>query len=1067
MIKRYFCPKDVDPFDTVEWERRTAFIDGANFKQENVEFPVKWSQTSTNIVSQKFFAGKLGTPEREDSLKQIINRITKRIREEGLKDGYFESEEEADIFVNELKYMFVHQMFSWNSPVLFNVGNPNAFEQIAACFILGIDDTMESIEESVGIEMEIYRSGSGAGANYSNLRSSKEHLSGGGLSCFTKDTRVLTDNGLIRICDVIPGKDYAITPSGKYLITHLHANGVLPVFKYTFSDGRTIKCTDGHEFYAFDKIGNLNKYPIRELVNNDNLTTLCYSALNGNEMIQNDLTIDFNSDNTFCNKNVNLKLDSKLSLSSNKIVSVEYLGEEEVFDITVDKVHQFVANGMLVSNSGPCSFLKISDAAAGVTKSGGKNRRAARLTCLEADHGDIFEFITQKGKEEKKAKALIAAGFSDRYDDPEGAYSSVFFQNENRSVQISDAFMNTVDADGDWALIERKRFVMRPSENFTVTAQGRFYSDGVNDYLFNGNTFQKVIEWVKARDLFNAIVKEAWTSGDPGLQFSDIINRMNTCKNSGRIRSSNPCGEYLFLDNTSCNLASINLLKFWKEGIFDVESFEQAVELIFISQDIFINFAHYPHEKITEATKRYRTIGLGYANLGALLMHAGYAYDSEEARDLASAITALMHFKALSVSSKLGEKLGSFPEYWKNVTCMNEVIAAHKAALNLNKPQYSYIYDRVIGSIKEIGPKMRNAQVTLLAPTGTISFLMDCDSTGIEPLIFLQTTKLLTGGGTMTIAPKCVEVAIETILAKDEKTRGKSKEVIDYITKHNTIVGAPYISKEYYPLFATAAGSDNYISPDGHIEMMAAVQPFLSGAISKTINLPKDVDVKFIEDIYMKSWKMNLKSVTIYRDGCKSSQPLNDGKKDLSKVTIEDILEESNKSVRRRMPVDAMSKRHKFSIAGVEGYIHAGMFENGSIGEIFVEISKEGSTLAGLVDGWATILSIALQYGIPVDSIVEKFKGTRFEPSGFTLNENIRTTTSILDYIVRWIECEFITKDKAVDKEILASIPKVTVVQNTKSISYDGPACSCCGGLTYRKGSCYVCSQCGTTTGCG
>jgi ribonucleoside-diphosphate reductase alpha chain len=924
-IERRFSTAGVHPFDQIEWEIRDAVIgnpESPAFEQRGVEFPKSWSQNATNIVAQKYFRGQLGSPERENSVKQMIGRVAGTISNWGREGGYFASEEDADTFEMELTSILLNQKAAFNSPVWFNVG----FEekpQCSACFILSVEDTMESILGWNTKEGNIFRGGSGSGINLSNIRGSMEALQKGGTA------------------------------------------------------------------------------------------------------------------------------------------------------------------------SGPVSFMRGADAWAGTIKSGGKTRRAAKMVVLDVDHPDIEHFIWCKADEEKKAEALRDAGF-DMSIDGEG-FTSIQYQNANNSVRVSDEFMEAVEAGEDWHLTAR--------------------TDG------------STTKTLDARELMNQISEAAWRCADPGVQYDTIINRWHTCPESGRINASNPCSEYMHVDDSACNLASLNLMRFRRpDGSFDVADFEHAVDIVFLAQEIVVGFSSYPTEEITANAFAFRQLGLGYANLGALLMSDGLPYDSDAGRNVAAAITALMTGRAYRQSALIAAgATGPYDEYARNREPHNGVMRMHRDAAYDVDP--TGIKGDLLGAAQraweeavELGEEhgYRNAQATVLAPTGTISFLMDCDTTGIEPDFSLVKFKELVGGGQMTIVNKSVPMALDAM--------GYGEAEIDQINAHiaeqNTIVGAPGLKDEHLPVFDVAVG-ERAISHTGHIDMMAATQPFISGAISKTVNLPQSATVADIADAYTRGWQGGLKALAIYRDGSKTAQALRtDAQKE---AEVEEVLAAP---VRKKMPRERESITHKFSIAGHEGYITAGKYEDGNVGEIFLtDIGKEGSTMRGLMNAFATAISIGLQYGVPLEVFVRKFSYMRFEPEGITGNPEIPFAKSLPDYIMRWLASRFVEDtDTLEDLGILTtevrakrdaettqlglgiatgdtagpanggnggnghakpgngaakakagdSVPAAAAFTDTppvvpaKMSGLDlGPACEQCGGMMQRTGSCYTCSSCGNNTGCG
>jgi ribonucleoside-diphosphate reductase alpha chain len=923
-IERRFSTPGVHPFDQVEWEIRDAVIgdpESPAFEQRGVEFPKTWSQNATNIVAQKYFRGQLGSPERENSVKQMVGRVAGTIAGWGREGGYFASEEAAEAFEMELTAILLNQKAAFNSPVWFNVGFEET-PQCSACFILSVEDNMESILDWNTKEGKIFRGGSGSGINLSNIRGSMEPLKKGGTA------------------------------------------------------------------------------------------------------------------------------------------------------------------------SGPVSFMRGADAWAGTIKSGGKTRRAAKMVVLDVDHPDIEHFIWCKADEEEKAAALRDAGF-DMSIDGEG-FHSIQYQNANNSVRVTDEFMEAVEAGEDWHLTAR--------------------------------TTDEPVKTLDARDLMNQIADAAWRCADPGVQYDTIINRWHTCPESGRINASNPCSEYMHVDDSACNLASLNLMKFRREdGSFDAAEFEHAVDIVFLAQEIVVGFSSYPTEGITENARRFRQLGLGYANLGALLMSDGLPYDSDEGRNVAAAITALMTGRAYRQSALIAAgATGPYDEYEKNREPHNGVMRMHRDASYevdatgikgdlLEAAQRSW--DEAVELGEEHG--YRNAQATVLAPTGTISFLMDCDTTGIEPDFSLVKFKELVGGGSMTIPNRSVPLALRTL--------GYSEAEIDqinaHITANNTIVGAPGLKDEHLPVFDVAVGQ-RAISHTGHIDMMAATQPFISGAISKTVNLPQSATVDDIADAYTRGWKGGLKALAIYRDGSKTAQALRTDAQEEKEAEAE---QEMAQPVRKKMPRERESITHKFSIGGHEGYITAGKYEDGTVGEIFLtDIGKEGSTMRGLLNAFATAISLGLQYGVPLETFVRKFSYMRFEPEGITGNPEIPFAKSMPDYIMRWLGSRFIEDTEMLEElgimtsevrakqeaetsqlglgiatdtagpangnghsnggngngapaaKASAPIPAAEAMTETPPVrpakmqGLDlGPACEQCGGMMQRTGSCYTCSSCGNNTGCG
>jgi len=897
-VARYFTREGVNPYDEIEWELRAASIINERgkvvFEQSNVEIPKAWSQMATNVVVSKYFRGPLGSPQREHSVRQMIGRVVDTITGWGLKDGYFAAEEDARAFADELTHILVHQKACFNSPVWFNCGIEER-PQCSACFILSVDDTMDSILDWYRKEGVIFKGGSGSGVNLSKIRSSKEQLAGGGTA------------------------------------------------------------------------------------------------------------------------------------------------------------------------SGPVSFMKAADASAGVIKSGGKTRRAAKMVVLNIDHPDVEEFIKCKVEEEKKAWALIEAGYDSSLDGP--AYGSVFFQNANNSVRVSDEFMQAVQEDREWK----------------------------TRYVRTGEVF----ETYKARDLLRMIAESTYFCGDPGMQYDTTINDWHTCSNTARINASNPCSEYMHLDNSACNLASLNLLKYLRDdGVFDTESFRRAVDIIILAQDILVDNSSYPTAEITANAHTFRELGLGYANLGALLMSLGLPYDSDAGRAYAAAVTAVMSGEGYLQSTRVAEATAAFAGFEVNRQPMLRVLNKHRSHAYKISPSHVPLdlltaareaWDQTCGEAEKYGVK--NSQISVLAPTGTIAFMMDCDTTGVEPDIALVKYKKLVGGGLLKIVNNTVPRALKR-LGYDVK---QIQEIVEYIDEHETIEGAPHIKDEDLAVFDCAfkpANGSRSIHYMGHVKMMGAVQPFVSGAISKTINMPTDVTVDEIMQAYTESWKLGLKAVAVYRDGSKRTQPLNTSKEEKKAAAAE---AKETRPFRRKLPDERRSITHKFDIAGHEGYITAGMYEDAQPGEIFITMSKEGSTISGLMDSFATAISMALQYGVPLRVLVDKFSHMRFEPSGFTKNPDIPIAKSIMDYIFRWLASKFLdreaqqevgivkeepeevaSKETAASKKVVpissqaprGGAPVASISSVTSLYQQDAPPCPDCGAIMIRSGACYKCMNCGAVSGC-
>jgi len=931
-IRRHFTAPGVHPYDQVVWERRDAQIknwkDGSvAFEQLGVEFPVSWSLNATNIVAQKYFRGTPGTPERENSMRQVVDRVADTITKWGTECGYFIDQDEAESFCNELKFILITQRAAFNSPVWFNIGVNGVPQQASACFILAVDDTMDAILNWYKEEGTIFKGGSGAGINLSNIRSSAEHLKGGGTA------------------------------------------------------------------------------------------------------------------------------------------------------------------------SGPVSFMRGADASAGTIKSGGKTRRAAKMVILNASHPDIEEFIWCKSREEKKARALRDAGFD---MDLDGADSfSVQYQNANNSVRVTDEFMQAVKDDADW--------------NLTAVKDGR------------------VVRTIRARDLWRQIATASWECADPGLQFDTTINKWHTAHAAGRINGSNPCSEYMHIDNSACNLASINLLKYLNDdNTFDVESYMHTIEVMFTAQEILVGNADYPTEKIAENSRLFRQLGLGYANLGALLMALGMPYDSTGGRAWAAALTSLMTGHAYATSARTASRMGPFAGFSANERYMLNVLRMHRDANleidNIDVVQPSLVdaaaaaWDAAVRDGEEYG--VRNSQASVLAPTGTIGLMMDCDTTGIEPDLGLVKFKKLVGGGNMTIVNQTVPRALNQL--------GYEAPIVDrivaYIDENKTIVGSPDLKAEHLPVFACSMG-DNTIHYEGHVRMMGATQPFLSGAISKTVNMPEEATIEDVEELHMLSWELGVKAVAVYRDNCKVGQPLSTMKKDgeqgsstggdasgAATQIIERIVERVvHQPVREKLPRSRRGRTFEFRVADCKGFATIGEYSDGRPGEVFLTVSKQGSTLAGIMDAFAKSISYGLQYGVPMRAFIEAFVNTRFEPAGMTDDPDIRMASSIVDYLFRRLAVEYLTADERAElgiytreERLQPTLPGVeeSITQTTQGTDVfadpktipsaselvaqidagtfsappshgatkaagTGMICSSCGSANMqRAGACYVCGDCGSSSGC-
>ncbi|TRZ88058.1 MAG: vitamin B12-dependent ribonucleotide reductase [Streptomycetaceae bacterium] len=922
VLERIYTTAGVHPYDEVTWDRRDVLQSNWKtgetvFEQRGVEYPDFWSVNASTIVTTKYFRGAVGAENREWSLKQVIDRVVLTYTKAGKEFGYFATDADAEIFEHEITHMLLHQIFSFNSPVWFNVGT-NAPQQVSACFILAVEDTMDSILNWYREEGMIFKGGSGAGLNLSRIRSSKELLKSGGTA------------------------------------------------------------------------------------------------------------------------------------------------------------------------SGPVSFMRGADASAGTIKSGGATRRAAKMVVLDVDHPDIEEFIETKVNEENKIRALRDAGFD--MDLGGKDIISVQYQNANNSVRVSDEFMRAYESNSEFGLKAR--------------------STG------------EILETINARNLFYKMAEAAWACADPGIQYDDTINDWHTNPETGRINASNPCSEYMSLDNSSCNLASLNLMKFLKaDGSFDAKVFGRAAEMIITAMDISICFADFPTEAIGETTRAYRQLGIGYANLGALLMASGLAYDSEGGRALAGAITSLMSGITYKRSAELAGIVGAYEGFARNAAPHARVMRKHASASISAKPQTTLDHDvwteanKAWDACLSIGEKngWRNAQISVLAPTGTIGLMMDCDTTGIEPDFSLVKFKKLVGGGSMQIVNQTVPAALRKLGYAEETIEA----IVEFISTHGHVIDAPGLKLEHYDIFDCALGARS-IAPMGHVRMMAACQPFLSGAISKTVNLPSDATIADVEEVYYEGWKLGLKALAVYRDNCKVGQPLSDGKaKKEEAPAVAPAM-----AVRKRLPKSRPSMTTSFSVGGAEGYMTSGAYADGALGEVFLKLGKQGSTLAGVMDAFSIAVSIGLQYGVPLQTFVEKFTNLRFEPSGMTDDADIRIAQSMMDYIFRRLALDYLpfearsgiglytsseraraletgtyTEDvsvevdefersevpapvvapiakaptKAVDVTIDAPITfgsSTELLEAISGIKSDAPLCMTCGVKMRASGACYVCEGCGNTSGC-
>ena len=896
--RRLFTPSGSKAYEQLKWAKRDSVIINPVsktpvFEQLGVDFPEGWSLNAINIVAQKYFSGTPGTPEREGSLKTLIDRVADTVTRQGLQEGYFETEDEAEDYREELKYVLATQRAAFNSPVWFNIGVPERSQQASACFILAVEDTMPSILNWYKEEGMIFKGGSGSGINLSSIRSSREQL----------------------------GKSAGTA-------------------------------------------------------------------------------------------------------------------------------------------SGPLSFMRGADSSAGAIKSGGKTRRAAKMVILNSSHPDIEEFIWCKAIEERKARDLEAAGWDMTLDGKDSF--SVQYQNANNSVRVDDTFMQAVEDDSDYELV-------------AVTSG-------------------KAVKRVKARDLWRQIAEAAWECADPGMQFDTTINKWHTSPNAGRINGSNPCSEYMHLDNSACNLASLNLLKFLNEdGSFDFKSFIHTVELIFTAQEILVGYSEYPTENITKNAKAYRELGIGYANLGALLMAQGLPYDSDEGRAQAAAITALLTGQAYATSARIANRVGPFAGFHKDRDAMLNVLKMHRE--EVSKIDASLVSEELLSAAAHAWDEavelaglygVRNSQASVLAPTGTIGLMMDCDTTGVEPDLGLVKVKKLVGGGTMSIVNQTVPRALQSLGYKTKQI----DDIINYIDVEKTILGAPHLKKADEAVFACSMG-DNAIHYMGHVKMMSAVQPFISGAISKTVNMPETATVEDVEQLHMEAWKLGLKAVAIYRDNCKVAQPLSMAKKarptplSAENTTVAAAEKYILKgAVRREMPKVRPAKTFSFTVADSHGYFTVGEYEDGTPGELFISSAKMGSTLAGLMDSFGRSVSYVLQFGVPLKVYVKGMTSMSFAPSGITDDPDIRTASSLVDYIFRRLALTYLSFDDRLELglasfddmptddqvSLLGDSPIVTPqpLDEPKAVKTDStaPMCYNCGNQTQRSGSCYVCTSCGSTTGC-
>ena len=1274
-LSRYFTIPGRDPFDEVEWEIRDAFIpgkDGPVFEQKNVEFPKFWSQTATNIVAQKYFRGRMSSPERETSVKQMIGRVVDTIAAWGRQGGYFAGEEEAETFEAELKAILVNQLASFNSPVWFNVGfeptpqcsacqpfhslvstpdgmvpigelvegdqiGREVYDSIGVTQIVAVkhngrkpvyrvtlrngqfveatpDHVVKAVRErrtapewlrvdqlEVGMRMHLHPHRAkvaqrtlvaigAAGADELELPGTSEEqivataeaaLAGwlqadgfvgryeaGTNRSLTIEFQVANEdeygwvshNLAVALPDVHRHVREVRRPDGSVSCRRIRLYGEVlrdfverwellargteirvPGRLWTASreeiagylrsvfqaDGYvTVRRENGYENarIGFAVIGERWTEDLQLLLN---VLGIYSRRLRKHEPRDDrhdlhELQIGIGSERArfveligFVGREKQRKLLESLDLRGPKgcpdlreeeIVGIEELGVQDVYDIQTES-GEYLSNNVAVHNcfilsiddsmesilewirregivfrggsgsginlsklrsskeqlskggyaSGPVSFMRGADASAGTIKSGGKTRRAAKMVILDVDHPDIEEFIWCKAKEEEKARVLEAAGYDMSLDSPD--WASIQYQNANNSVRVTDAFMEAVVEGKEWNLTAR--------------------TDGT------------VVQSVDARQLMHDIAEASWRCADPGVQYDTTINAWHTVPNTGRINASNPCSEYMSIDDSACNLASLNLMKFRKEdGELNVEALEHAVDVVFTAQEIAVGYSSYPTPQIERNAKAYRQLGLGYANLGALLMARGLPYDSDEGRAYAAAITALMTGRAYRKSAEIARRMGPFAGYQRNAAAMIGVVAKHRAAVG-NIENTGTVPADLLGACRtawdealDLGEVAgyRNAQGTVLAPTGTISFMMDCDTTGVEPDFSLVKSKKLVGGGEITIVNKTVPLGLEKLGYAPSEV----DEIVAYVDERNSMVGAPYVKTEHYPVFDCAIG-ERAIHYRGHVKMMGAVQPFISGAISKTVNLPETVTVDEVGGLLIEAWQLGVKAIAIYRDNCKVAQPLS-GSKDKSVALLPTgATGVMGHPQRRRLPDDRVEVGRKFKVGEYEGYIHVGLFEDGTPGDIFVDIAKEGTTLAGLMNSFMISVSLGLQYGVPLEVYVSKFSHMRFEPSGMTNDEDIRVAKSLVDYIFRWMGKKFLTTEQQEVAGILTPEVKARLAQAYSALEgrepvpteappagqtalfnswEDAVECSKCGGRMVRTGSCYTCRDCGTNTGC-
>jgi ribonucleoside-diphosphate reductase alpha chain len=1062
-MRRIYTREGVHPYDDVTWERRdvvmTNWRDGSvNFEQYGVEFPDFWSVNAANIVTSKYFRGAVGTPQREWSLKQLVDRVVGTYGAAGREHGYFASEQDAEIFEHELKHALVHQAFSFNSPVWFNVGTSSP-QQVSAC--------------------QPY------------------------------DALVSTPAGPVPIgslvdSDAVGTKVY--DAHGTTRIVATKANGIKDVLRLHTTAGHVLEATADHLVWRATCLDE-GEFTVAGFLRPGDHLLYVQPDVGGSDRVLLDISkveqlgpmevYDIQTDSgEYLSGNLRVHNCFILAVDDTMDSILEWYREEGLIfkggsgaGVNLSRIRsskELLSSGGTAS--GPVSFMRGADASAGTIKSGGATRRAAKMVVLDVDHPDIEEFIETKAREEEKIRVLRDGGFD--MDLGGKDIASVQYQNANNSVRVSDEFMRAVESGSSFDLAAR--------------------------------TTGEPVAQVNATELFGKMAKAAWECADPGIQYDGTINDWHTCPESGRITASNPCSEYVHLDNSSCNLASINLLKFLRaDDTFDVERFSQLTELIITAMDISICFADFPTEKITETTRAFRQLGIGYANLGALLMATGHAYDSDGGRAIAAAITSLMTGMAYKRSAELAGVVGPYTGYARNATAHKRVIGKHLAAGASIRP-VGGIDSPILSAANEawqqclaIGEQngYRNAQASLLAPTGTIGLMMDCDTTGVEPDLALVKFKKLVGGGSMQIVNQTVPRALKNLGYQPEQ----AEAIVEYIAEHGHVVGAPGLRPEHYEVFDCAMG-ERAISPMGHVRMMAAVQPALSGAISKTVNLPESATMADIEKIYLEGWKLGLKALAIYRDNCKVGQPLSVAKTRTAEAAAPAAAPREARPVRRRLPRQRSATVTRFSVAGAEGYMTVSNYPDDGVGEVFLKLGKQGSTLAGVMDAFSMAISVGLQYGIPLESYVAKFTNMRFEPAGMTDDPDIRMASSVMDYIFRRLALDHLEYDDRAElgilttgertaqlngedpahvgdeldpEELAQSVPvekvqhrepsardsapvesavqphsSTELIESQQGRIADAPLCLTCGTKMRPAGSCYVCEGCGSTSGC-